>query len=438
MAACTTTILKLSGFHHQLKTRDIQTAFATFGQSFSIKWIDDNSLYLVFADAVNGQSSCVLLWPFLRADCATFAAKRVFLQSLGSMPPQLVPAPNATITLTPYKGPDAQAIIASTQRAPRSERVNSISSQHQAQQQEAAIALATGNVSPAVSMMLLAAAAAGPPGTLNGGLNGTGYSPVSPPQPMGNLPFLQHFGSNGNLRANFSQGSIQENYSIGTNNSMPSISPSSSWSDAASNYSNYRLGGGRNSSMSLHPTGFPMSRSGLEDIAEASSREETPSQAMSRANSIVPSPLEHPTNIFVTASTPVVTERFAGQQGAHSIDSRLDSPSKPKSDTERPGGSWLSREPSPTPSLPSLHEKASIKSLVDGVGNLSVQNQASNDEMVLSDSERSLSNGVQTPPEGRAPPRIGNPGRRMLGAALGIRHPSLPPRAISGSMSVAN
>jgi hypothetical protein len=29
-------------------------------------------------------------------------------------------------------------------------------------------------------------------------------------------------------------------------------------------------------------------------------------------------------------------------------------------------------------------------------------------------------------------PRIGNPGKRMLGAALGVRHPALGPRVISG------
>lgn len=30
-------------------------------------------------------------------------------------------------------------------------------------------------------------------------------------------------------------------------------------------------------------------------------------------------------------------------------------------------------------------------------------------------------------------PRIGDPGRRMLGAALGVRHPGLAPRVLSGS-----
>ena len=30
-------------------------------------------------------------------------------------------------------------------------------------------------------------------------------------------------------------------------------------------------------------------------------------------------------------------------------------------------------------------------------------------------------------------PRIGDPGKRMLGAALGVRHPSLGPRMLNGS-----
>lgn len=31
------------------------------------------------------------------------------------------------------------------------------------------------------------------------------------------------------------------------------------------------------------------------------------------------------------------------------------------------------------------------------------------------------------------PPRIGDPGKRMLGAALGVRHPGLGPRNVSGN-----
>lgn len=36
---------------------------------------------------------------------------------------------------------------------------------------------------------------------------------------------------------------------------------------------------------------------------------------------------------------------------------------------------------------------------------------------------------------GMGGPRIGDPGKRMLGAALGVRHPALGPRVISGSGS---
>lgn len=32
-------------------------------------------------------------------------------------------------------------------------------------------------------------------------------------------------------------------------------------------------------------------------------------------------------------------------------------------------------------------------------------------------------------------PRIGDPGKRMLGAALGVRHPGLGPRMVNGSGS---
>lgn len=37
------------------------------------------------------------------------------------------------------------------------------------------------------------------------------------------------------------------------------------------------------------------------------------------------------------------------------------------------------------------------------------------------------------PPEASSAPRIGDPGKRMLGAALGVRHPGLGPRIVSGS-----
>jgi hypothetical protein len=369
------------------------------------------------------------------------------------MPYQLTPAPNSNVTLTPYKGPDAQSIIAHTQRPSRSDRTNSISSQ------DPVMALANGNVSPAVSMMILAATAAGPPGNFNAyqgpinGTNGVGYALLQQQQPVNGDGLLGHRGSNGNLRASVSQGSILDNFAYGLNGGVSSmsgpivgtLSASSSWSDTSSTFSNHRAGI-RNPSLSLHPFGISMSRSALEDIAEASSREEHPhSQAVSRANSTAPLTPENAANIIITASTPVMDMEFITKQhhaNDGSNNSGRSSPQgKTRSDTERPGGPWLSREPSPTPSLPTLHKQTSLNDLVEGVNGLSIQRHA---EGTPSDSYQDRE-GIHTPPESAThptktatPPRIGNPGKRMLGHALGIRHPSLPPRVIAGTTSVTN
>ena len=59
LSACVTRILSLSGFPPELKTRDIQAAFAEFENErggFKIKWIDDTSLLVVFNDPVVGTS----------------------------------------------------------------------------------------------------------------------------------------------------------------------------------------------------------------------------------------------------------------------------------------------------------------------------------------------------------------------------------------------
>ena len=58
LSACVTRILSLTGFPKELKTRDIQTAFAEWesvGGGFKIKWIDDTSLLIVFQDATVGE-----------------------------------------------------------------------------------------------------------------------------------------------------------------------------------------------------------------------------------------------------------------------------------------------------------------------------------------------------------------------------------------------
>jgi len=102
LSACVTRILSLSGFPPELKTRDIQSAFAEFENErggFKIKWIDDTSLLVVFSDPV--------------------VAKRAYLQTLISPPPLLTsPTSDTPFILRPYDGPDAQTIIASVnQRA---------------------------------------------------------------------------------------------------------------------------------------------------------------------------------------------------------------------------------------------------------------------------------------------------------------------------------
>jgi len=95
LSACVTRILSLTGFPKELKTRDIQSAFAEWesvGGGFKIKWIDDTSLLIVFQDAT--------------------VAKRAYLHAL-AFPPAILStqAPEAPTIIRPYDGPDAQNVI---------------------------------------------------------------------------------------------------------------------------------------------------------------------------------------------------------------------------------------------------------------------------------------------------------------------------------------
>jgi len=95
LSASVTRILSLTGFTKELKTKDIQAAFSEWenvGGGFKIKWQDDTSLLLVFADPA--------------------VAKRAYLQTLAS-PPEAIAPPNSdqSATIRPYDGPDAQNII---------------------------------------------------------------------------------------------------------------------------------------------------------------------------------------------------------------------------------------------------------------------------------------------------------------------------------------
>jgi len=67
------------------------------------------------------------------------------------------------------------------------------------------------------------------------------------------------------------------------------------------------------------------------------------------------------------------------------------------------------REPSPT--LPSLPSHPSLNDLINSA--------VSHEDPAILHAE--------------GPPKIGDPGKRMLGAALGVRHPALGPRVINGS-----
>jgi len=95
LSASVTRILSLTGFPKELKTRDIQAAFTEFDSSnggFKIKWIDDTSLLIVFADAI--------------------VAKRAYLQVLAN-PPAVFSSPTSdtSVIIRPYDGDDAQSII---------------------------------------------------------------------------------------------------------------------------------------------------------------------------------------------------------------------------------------------------------------------------------------------------------------------------------------
>lgn len=82
-----------------------------------------------------------------------------------------------------------------------------------------------------------------------------------------------------------------------------------------------------------------------------------------------------------------------------------------------------SRDREPSPTLPNLPSHPTLNALISSSlgGDVSPIDPTASDPAVLA-----------AQPEHGAP-RIGDPGKRMLGAALGMRHPSLPPRVIGGA-----
>jgi len=83
------------------------------------------------------------------------------------------------------------------------------------------------------------------------------------------------------------------------------------------------------------------------------------------------------------------------------------------------------REPSPT--LPSIPSHPTLNYMINSSLSESVGGPSGSDNTNLSTSLPQEVNG--------SGPRIGDPGKRMLGAALGVRHPGLGPRNINGNAS---
>jgi len=81
------------------------------------------------------------------------------------------------------------------------------------------------------------------------------------------------------------------------------------------------------------------------------------------------------------------------------------------------------REPSPT--LPSLPSHPTLNALI----NLSLGDASAN---TLPSDPAILTTSLHQQQESLSGPRIGDPGKRMLGAALGVRHPGLQPRMLNG------
>lgn len=84
------------------------------------------------------------------------------------------------------------------------------------------------------------------------------------------------------------------------------------------------------------------------------------------------------------------------------------------------------REPSPT--LPNIPSHPTLNSLISSSLGEAVSNPSPpSDPAILATSLNTDYNSLT------GGPRIGDPGKRMLGAALGVRHPSLGSRAVNGN-----
>lgn len=85
-------------------------------------------------------------------------------------------------------------------------------------------------------------------------------------------------------------------------------------------------------------------------------------------------------------------------------------------------GSPHDRDREPSPTLPNIPSHPTLNALISSsLSGVDSSDPLASDPAVLA-----------AQPEHGAP-RIGDPGKRMLGAALGVRHPGLGPRVVSGA-----
>lgn len=467
---------------------------------------------------------------------ASLAAKSLYLQTLGSLPPQLIPAESVkAVTLTPYNGTDAQAIIAHTEKRSPSVRSRSDSASFRTGIPNSPIV----PVSPAVSMMLLAAASGGPLGTIHAHqspvLNGTYTQPYGLTK-KGSQSSLRSRGSQTSLADAFAYGASISNYSLAN---AGGISTATSWANASPDfgqspriggaappgevvYSTNGPAGGKVNGPGVGGMAIPTSRSTLEDIAEASSRDEL-SFGPSRNGSMAGTPAKplNGTSIVVTESTPEAVAALRQQRQVDALVNGyalahgfvpIELPASPplQFNGNRPFQKNVSEDSEtydltstslePVSSVPTSMSTASSKSLsnekidpedalqqlmrtfgemgfsvvappVDtksdredktitfikpkttGVGDKVEPTEVISgpNSDVESEVDSNLSKkvaGFRTPPDSveksspngsinggktgaSSPPRVGAPAKRMLGAALGIRHPALGPRVLN-------
>ena len=90
------------------------------------------------------------------------------------------------------------------------------------------------------------------------------------------------------------------------------------------------------------------------------------------------------------------------------------------------------REPSPT--LPNLPSHPTLNALISSTLGSPKPDEVPSDPAIIAIGGPA----IETPESVGSPPRIGDPGKRMLGAALGMRHPALGPRVIGQRSTSSN